>query len=79
MIDDDIKQEVNIAVLATDIKYIRKKIYGHCDDMKDLRKEMNSTNERVSSLESWRSVMVACIGLIGVLLTWGWLTIGGKP
>lgn len=32
---------------------------------------------RVSSLENWRSGIVMCLGLIGLLLTWGWLIVGG--
>ena len=77
MAADDIEQEVNIAILATDIKYIRQKIDGHCDDMKEIRKQMNSTNARVSSLENWRSGIVACLVMITVLIGWGWLTVGG--
>lgn len=43
---------------------------NHCESQKDLP-------GRVASLENWRSGIVACLGLVGILLTWGWLTVGG--
>ena len=46
------------------------KLKDHCENQKNLP-------DRVASLENWRSGIVACLGLVGILLTWGWLTVGG--
>ena len=43
---------------------------NHCDTQKNLP-------DRVSSLENWRSGIVACLVMMTVLIGWGWLTVGG--
>ena len=63
------ESELDIRELRTDIKWIRQKMEGHCDEMKCL-------NTRVSSLEIWRSGIVAGLALLMILIGWGWVQPG---
>ena len=70
-----------------DLKYVTKKVDSFCTfkdsaaiDISNLKNHCDTQKnlpDRVSSLENWRSGIVACLGLVGILLTWGWLTVGG--
>jgi hypothetical protein len=64
------ESELDIRELRTDIKWIRQKLEGNCEENKKMR-------ERVSALENWRSGTVAALTLLAALIGWGWLQPGG--
>lgn len=63
------ENDLDIRELRTDIKWIRQKMESHCDEMRCL-------NNRVSSLEIWRSGIVAGLALLMILIGWGWVQPG---
>jgi hypothetical protein len=63
------ENDLDIREIRTDIKWIRQKMESHCDEMRCL-------NNRVSSLEIWRSGIVAGLALLMILIGWGWVQPG---
>jgi len=58
--------DLDIREIKTDIKWIRQKMEEHCNEMERL-------NNRISSLEIWRSGTVAGLALLTILIGWGWV------
>jgi|GEM_PF-2158615 len=79
----DAQQMVQIAELAGDVKYIRKKVDTFCTfkdeamvDLANLKTNSENTKNlpaRVSSLELWRAGQAAAFALACLVVGW-WLT-----